>query len=161
MNEDTKFVCERLRQAVEDFTSLGRWGWGLLIAFLTHILVESAKHGGELFKVPACGAKDTNEIARGFLFVIVIAALAYRYFLNRARHRIIVARAGVRALKSHDPPGPGLRFALDSAPTDQDLDTAMKWRMAIFVILAVVWLMVFDVLTQLPLSGLWCMLTWR
>jgi hypothetical protein len=157
MNEDAKFICERLRQAVEDFTSLGRWGWGLLITFLTHILIESAKAGGNLFKPPQCGAKDANEIARGFLLVIVIAAIAYFYFLAKAKQRVVSARDEVKALNTQG--GSGLEFAIRTAPTDHDLKVAMCMRMAIFGVLAIVWLMMFDILTRFSLAGLWCMLT--
>lgn len=158
MNEDTKFVCERLRQSVDDFVSLGRWGWGLLIVFLTQILIESAKNRGDLFKGPECGKPDINEIARGFLLVIIVAAVAYRYFLVKAKERIIFARTEVIALNAQGS-SPGLQFAVNTAPTDRDLKVAMGMRMAIFGVLFVVWLMMFDYFSHnflSRLSGLFC-----
>ena len=157
MNEDAKFICERLKQAADDFTSLGRWGWGLVVVFLTEILIESAKKDGDLFKPLACGAKETNEIARGFLLTIIIAGFAYYYFLRRAKERVVTARTAVLALPK--PHGAGLDFAVATVPTDQELRMAMAMRFAILVVLIIVWAMMFEVF---KLSGaLWCMLMSR
>jgi drug/metabolite transporter superfamily protein YnfA len=180
-DDNAKFICDRLKLAMDDFTSLGRWGWGLLIAFLTTMLFETVKAKGQLFPPYTCkstqtlkgadaGASnsapsvqtttdvlanaDANEAAVGFLFVIIIAGLSYWYFLRDAKQKVLTARAAVFALTAIQRP-PALDFAIRTAPTDFDLGRALALRAAIFVVLFVVWLMVFD----MTFGSLWCMVS--
>lgn len=147
MDNDAKFICDRLRQATDDFTSLGRWGWGILIVFMTQILLQTAAAKGALFQSLGCdpGSVAANEIARSFLLIVVISAVVYWWFLFHARRKVVTARSAVFDLNAKAPsPSLGLAFVVKSAPTDSELRLALAFRFAIIAVFLIVWVMIFE-----------------
>lgn len=152
-NADAKYLCDRLKLAADDFTSLGRWGWGLVVGFLSQLLLNSATAKGKLF-APVCSSGDWAQVGFGFLFVIVVGAGAYFYFLRDARRKVVSARTAVETL-NREASTIALKFAAETAPSDRDLDRACWVRGSMFAVLVFVWFLMLDP----ELSDCWTLFT--
>jgi hypothetical protein len=145
--EQDEFAIDQVEKAQEDFTSLGRWGWGLAITFLTAILLKSAESGGNFF--PDIRCSKGAELGWPFLGVILIAGGVYGYFIWRARQRVERAIALARSIRGELEQGeasnPALNYTLHNAPGKWTLRFAMGLRYAIIVVLLGTWFALFEV----------------
>ena len=140
-DDEAKFACERLDGALEDFTSLGRWGWALAIGFLGQIILQSAGAGGDLF--PDIRCEKAWELAGPFLAVVVIASAIYGYFVVRSRSAVVRVHSYALAV-SRRHPHPALTFALDSVPSRALLCVMVGLRLALIPFLLGTWVLLFD-----------------
>ena len=145
--EQDKFAIEQVEAAQADFTSLGRWGWGLAVTFLTQILFKSLDTGGNLF--PDIRCPKGGEIGWPFLGVILIGGGVYWYFVLYARVRveksITYAHKVQGDLERAKTASPTLNYTLDNAPTGRRLRWAMVLRGTAILALLGTWAAVFEV----------------
>ncbi len=132
-------------RAIDDYTSLGRWAWGLAIAFGTSVLFNSA--GGKQ-------VIETPERVRQSIYLVALAVVVLVFFVLRARRRVTRGRHTLNSVEMYADPravwvlGGGVR---DNA----------GWCVLIFrlipaaLVLVTYWLMIDDVVCVAQSANEW------
>ncbi len=135
MTDRIDVALAEYNRAIDDYTSIGRWAWGLAVTFGTGVLFNSAEGKAVI---------GTMERVRQSIGLVILAVAGLIFFVRDARRRVTV---GHRMLA--DPEmcaDPRVAWALGGGFRDQTGPWILTLRlMPTVVVLVTYWLMIDDV----------------